>query len=90
MLRHIESLSSSKSTPKPSQVPQQQAKAVERETTSQQPSPSTKTPQIIRPSVPVGVDRSEPIKGFKKAMAKSMTASLVIHLNGALVFFKTL
>ncbi|XP_032784157.1 lipoamide acyltransferase component of branched-chain alpha-keto acid dehydrogenase complex, mitochondrial isoform X2 [Daphnia magna] len=78
MLRHIESLSSSKSTPKPSQVPQQQAKAVERETTSQQPSPSTKTPQIIRPSVPVGVDRSEPIKGFKKAMAKSMTASLRI------------
>ncbi|KAI9558166.1 hypothetical protein GHT06_014919 [Daphnia sinensis] len=77
MLRHIESLSSSKSVPKTSQAPQQQAKAVERGTTSQQPSPS-KTPQITRPSVPVGVDRTEPIKGFKKAMAKSMTASLRI------------
>lgn len=82
MLRHLESQGSSKSAPKTSlQTPQQPTKAVERGTVCQQPSPSTKTPQIVRPNVPVGVDRTEPIKGFKKAMARSMTAALVIQLN---------
>jgi hypothetical protein len=31
----------------------------------------------VRPACPVGVDRTESIKGFKKAMAKSMTNALV-------------
>jgi hypothetical protein len=76
MLRHIETLRSSKSAPKAKQqAPQEQPKPVA--ATSQQPSPSTKSPQQVRPACPVGVDRTESIKGFKKAMAKSMTNALV-------------
>ncbi|XP_046646980.1 lipoamide acyltransferase component of branched-chain alpha-keto acid dehydrogenase complex, mitochondrial-like isoform X2 [Daphnia pulicaria] len=77
MLRHIETLRSSKSAPKAKQqAPQEQPKPVA--ATSQQPSPSTKSPQQVRPACPVGVDRTESIKGFKKAMAKSMTNALRI------------
>lgn len=79
MLRHIESLQNSKRTSSSStEVPKEQPQPVARVAASQQPSsPSPKSPIIKPPVIPVGVDRKEPIKGFKKAMAKAMTASLV-------------
>jgi pyruvate/2-oxoglutarate dehydrogenase complex dihydrolipoamide acyltransferase (E2) component len=80
MLRHIESLRSSKSAPAKQQAPQEQPNKAA-VSTPQQPSPPTKSPQIVRPASPVGVDRTESIKGFKRAMAKSMTAALVFYFG---------
>lgn len=79
MLRHIESLQSSKrASSSPIEVPKEQPQPVAQAATSQQPSsPTPKGPIIKPPVIPVGVDRKEAIKGFKKAMAKAMTASLV-------------
>ncbi len=79
MLRHIESLATKRTTACAAQSPQQPPKPAV--PTAPPPSPSTKAPQIKRPAIPVGVDRTEAIKGFKKAMVKSMTAALVKHLT---------
>ena len=81
MLRHIESLRSSKSAPKAKQQAPQEQPNKPAVSTPQQPSPPTKSPQILRPASPVGVDRTESIKGFKRAMAKSMTAALVFYFG---------
>lgn len=65
VLRYIEN---SKSAPTPPPTP---AKAP-----ADRPTPISPAPKrAIAP--PVGVDKTEPIKGFKRAMAKSMTAALV-------------
>lgn len=53
-----------------------------RPTAAVPPSSSTSSPvlQELAPKVkaPIGADRSEPIKGIRKAMVKTMTASLQI------------
>ena len=41
------------------------------------PSTHIQAPKPVKVDAPVGADRTEPIKGFKKAMVKSMTHSLV-------------
>ena len=80
MLRHIESLSGTKGkTPIPDPVPRQAPPPVPSRTPACPPqsSPPSKVAQVRRPVAPVGEDRSEPIKGFKKAMVRSMNAALV-------------
>jgi len=42
------------------------------------PSTHIQAPKPVKVDAPVGADRTEPIKGFKKAMVKSMTHSLTI------------
>lgn len=72
MLRHIETVNSRKK----SSAPVQQAAAVSPQATAKQPAPSAfKTTTVGKKSA--GVDRTEPIKGFKKAMVKSMNVALV-------------
>lgn len=73
MLRHIETVNSRKK----SSAPVQQAAAVSPQATAKQPAPSaSKTTTVGKKSA--GVDRTEPIKGFKKAMVKSMNVALRI------------
>lgn len=80
MLQHIESLSGTKGkTPMPDPVARQAPPSVPSRAPAspQQPSPQSKVASVKRPMAPVGEDRSEPIKGFKKAMVRSMNAALV-------------
>lgn len=77
MLRHIESMRNIKS--KVANAPEAKVvRAVEAEKSSEVQQPAApKVAPIKRPSAPVGADRTEPIKGFKRAMVKSMTTALV-------------
>ena len=81
MLRHIESLSGTKGkTSMPDPVPRQApppSVPSRAPASPPQPSPASKAASVKRPVAPVGEDRSEPIKGFKKAMVRSMNAALV-------------
>lgn len=78
MLRYIESRGSKSPSSSSTQIPNQQPQSTARVASSQQQqSPSVKTNVVKPPVIPVGVDRKEVIKGFKKAMAKSMTSALV-------------
>ncbi|PVD23796.1 hypothetical protein C0Q70_17070 [Pomacea canaliculata] len=62
--------------------PPSQLERMPRPTAAVPPSSSTSSPvlQELAPKVkaPIGADRSEPIKGIRKAMVKTMTASLQI------------
>lgn len=82
MLRHIESLSGTKGkTPSHPQDPRQTTPCAvpsRAPVSPPQASPPSKVAAVKKPVAPVGEDRSEPIKGFKKAMVRSMNAALVI------------
>ena len=78
MLRHIESMKGSKSAASSiSPPPKYQAMMEQRNKTE---SPSKLQAPFVKQPVSCGVNRDEPIKGFKKAMVKSMTYALVICL----------
>ena len=75
MLRHMELKTSSESIATTSLPP---ARAITSVGSPKPPSTPNPTPQMKRPEAPIGVNRTEPIKGFKKAMVKSMTHALVV------------
>merc|ERR1712071_367019 len=75
MLRHMELKTSSESIATTSLPP---ARAITSVGSPKPPSTPNPTPQMKRPEAPIGVNRTEPIKGFKKAMVKSMTHALTI------------
>ena len=75
MLRHIETLNSRKK----SSAPVQQAAAVSPQATAKPAPSASKTTTVGKKSA--GVDRTEPIKGFKKAMVKSMNVALVNYFS---------
>lgn len=78
MLRHIDSLRSAQTaSSNTSQAVKSAQQPAPSASTAQPKTPSAKTTVVKPPVVPVGVDRTEVIKGFKKAMAKSMTTALV-------------
>jgi len=86
MLRYIESRQKAKRGPEPvtfqKEPTTQTATQPEAKTSPVQATPPKFPQPKPYPPAPVGVDKTEPIKGFKKAMVKSMNAALVfIYVN---------
>lgn len=77
MLRHIESLRGLNSkNASPSEIKPMRSADIDKRTEVHQPAAPKVTP-AKGPTVPIGTDRTEPIKGFKRAMVKSMMVALV-------------
>lgn len=75
MIRHIESMQKVEEPIQPVVVQARQP-VCEPTQPKVKPEPSS-PPKATRAPTPVGQDRVEPIKGFKKAMVKTMTSALV-------------